>query len=289
MRAAFASWWQAEAKRVAELPAALLRGKDAGRGGLMRLRAELLESFVAELGRVGLLDRYALAGAVAGWWQDVQYDLRAIVASGFDGVVDGWLDTVDTTISPEDDPRTGKPRNKSAAERRRAYGHRLVSALIPDFLDELTDADARKAELDAQWKAATGVAETDGDADDGAYEPDTEVEPLERLSDEELAQLKKDRTKAAKVVKQLEADFWPRLTLARATLDPDRERDLVLGILRDNLSGTLDSHLTRHHRRLLETYQTWESKYSDSLRKIESRAYAAVARLDSVLTEIGYV
>lgn len=72
LRAAFAEWWAAEAKHleaVVATPELLAASTPSERkAALMRARGSLMDSFVDRLTQVGLLDRYALAGAVAGWW-----------------------------------------------------------------------------------------------------------------------------------------------------------------------------------------------------------------------------
>lgn len=130
----------------------------------MAVRGSLMESFVKRLSGVGLLDRYALAGAVAGWWYEAKYDLLALSENGFAGVVDGWVENVDTLLAPEQDPKTRKLRKRTAAERRQAYGHKIVAAIAPDFLEELAEADARKAELDARWKELNAEPAEEGKA-----------------------------------------------------------------------------------------------------------------------------
>src|SRR5690606_9091843 len=153
---AFEKWWARETKNIAAL--APCEGDDRTefekRAQLARLRADLIGSFRDTLLGVGGLDRFALAGAVAGWWQDAKNELKALTGNGFRGVVDGWVETVESMLEPEPDPWTGGARKRSAAERRQAYTHKVVARLVPDFLKELAEADARKAELDAKVKAA---------------------------------------------------------------------------------------------------------------------------------------
>ncbi|MFC5719566.1 N-6 DNA methylase [Streptomyces gamaensis] len=230
--AAFEKWWKAETEQIAKL--APYDGDDRTeseqRGQLARLRADLITSFRASLLGVGLLDEHALAGAVAGWWQDAKNDLKTLLANGFEGVVEGWVETVETLLEPEPNPWTGGARKRSAAERRQAYDHKVVAKIAPDFLKELADADRRKAELDAKVKAAeeaeaaraaleAGVSE-EGDGDGtgdaegvdgseaarGALPPEI-AEAL--LSEADLKKLKRERTAAGKAVKELEDDFWP--------------------------------------------------------------------------------
>ncbi|MDF3293333.1 type I restriction-modification system subunit M [Streptomyces silvisoli] len=307
LRDAFERWWSQEAETIAAL--APVEGDDRTtserRGQLVRVRADLLESFGSELGRIGLLDRYALSGAIAGWWQAAKYELMALAGNGFGGVVDGWVETVQTALAPEPDPRTGKERKRSGAERRQAYDHKVVAAIVPEFLAELAAADARKADLDAKWKAAQAAEAAEaaeGGEADGEGESETEsAEPA--LTEDELDQLKKQRTKANALVKQLEADFWypwppagqptlgeepPRLFRAREALDAQAERRVVLGVLKDDLAAKLEGHIARRRRELIAAVRVWDDKYAVSLRDIEARRTEAAERFDMFMRELGY-
>ena len=57
----------------------------------MGARGELLRSFQEALGRVGLLDRAALTGVFASWWEELRYDLKLLAARGFEGLLDNWV------------------------------------------------------------------------------------------------------------------------------------------------------------------------------------------------------
>ncbi|MEU5189633.1 class I SAM-dependent DNA methyltransferase [Streptomyces klenkii] len=358
LREAFESWWLSETEQIANL--APYEGDDRTqfekREQLARLRADLIDSFRERLLGVGLLDEHALAGAVAGWWQDARNDFKALLANGFEGVMEGWVETVETMLEPEPDPHTGGVRKRSASERRQAYDHKVIAKIAPDFLRALAEADRRKAELDTKVKAAeeaeaaraaaeAGVA--DGAEDDASSALDPAVaEAL--LSEEELKKLKRERTAAGKLVKQLEDEFWPlesarrggaaaakakkpKAVVAEAAasgqtaLDlnvageaaegdaatgagaeeapepglhkafrllkekPEGPRDVVLGILHDDLAGKLDGHVVRRRRELIEAYRLWEDKYAVSLRDIEARRTAAGQRLNGFMEELGYV
>jgi type I restriction enzyme M protein len=278
----------------------------------MAVRGQLMQSFGERLGRVGLLDRYALTGAVAGWWYDAKYDLLALSENGFGGVIDGWVENVDTMLSPEQDARTKKLRTRTAAERRQAYDHKVVAAIAPRFLEELAEADARKAEADARFKELSArlsgdgeEAEADGDQADGEADSEEVALSVEELAEltAELARVKKARTKANADIKRLEADFHrypypsdpptlgeepPRLFRARAALDAEGERRVVLDLLRDDLVAKLDGHVVRWQRELAASYETWVQKYAVSLREIRARRDRSVNRLDDFLKELGY-
>ncbi|MFG2938339.1 N-6 DNA methylase [Streptomyces sp. NPDC048282] len=310
LRTAFDKWWAAEARHLEAVAATPERLADLTpserKAALMAVRGSLIESFVEQLGGVGLLDRYALAGAVAGWWYEAKYDLLALSENGFAGVVDGWVENVETMLAPEQDPKSKKLRKRTAAERRQAYDHKVVAAIAPDFLEELAAADARKAELDARWKELNAEPESseEGDGDEGDEDAVTreEVElSVEQLA--ELASVKKERAKVGALIKRLEADFWferapgeqpklgeepPRLFRAREALGAEGERRVVLDLLRDDLLGKLDGHVVRRRRGLAEAYGGWEGKYAVSLREIRAGREKAAEKLDRFLKELGY-
>ncbi|MFD4830288.1 N-6 DNA methylase [Streptomyces uncialis] len=342
LRQAFDKWWAAETEQIA----VLIPRKDDDRtefeklSQLAELRGDLINSFRDRLLRVGLLDRYALAGAVAGWWQDARNEFKALAGNGFRGVVEGWVDTVETMLEPEPNPWTGGARKRSAAERRQAYAHKVMPRIASEFLGELAEADARKAELDAKLKVAEEAETARAAAALGGGDTDSEAAALDPalaealLGEADLKKLKRDRTAAGKQVKQLEQDFWPldgwasikkqipanpdsaeadgagptqtaldmpaepeatdteqvvpRLRRCRDALDETGCREVVLGILRDDLASKLDGHVVRRRRELIDAYLMWESKYLVSLRDIEARREAAAARLNGFLEELGY-
>ncbi|MBX6168073.1 MAG: SAM-dependent DNA methyltransferase [Thermobispora bispora] len=270
LREAFADWWERHGKRLVELPESR---------EVMEIRRELLDSFVAELQPLGMLDRFELAGVVAAWWGETQYDIKTLSLNGFDGVVGGWITTIETAFAMDEDEAEYWDKQKIAAEKRKARDHRVVPELIPDYLVELEEAEARYAELNARYKAATAKPE---DEEDEAEEAE------DRLSEEELKKLKAEVAAARRKVSALEADFMPRLRTAAAALDEDQRRDLVLGVLRTALATRLDSR-TAAARRLFETaFRNWADKYAVTLRDLEAQREAAAARLETYLKELGY-
>ncbi|MBF8186265.1 N-6 DNA methylase [Nonomuraea sp. K274] len=306
LRGAFAEWWKAETRQLEAVAATPERLADLTaserKAALMAVRGSLMESFVEQLREAGPLDRYALAGAVAGWWYEAKYDLLTLSENGFAGVLDGWVENVETMLAPEQDPRTRKLRNRTAAERRHAYDHKVVAAIAPDFQARLAEAEARRADLDTRWKELNA-----GSSEDDEVGTEDEAPPREPqvLSEEQLAELdrvKKQRTKAAALIKRLETDFWfpwpsdppklndepPYLFRARKALSAQDERRIVLDLLRDDLATKLHGHVVRRRRELVETYRVWEDKYAVSLREIQSEREGATAILEGFLKELGY-
>ncbi|MBL8797687.1 MAG: SAM-dependent DNA methyltransferase, partial [Planctomycetia bacterium] len=134
LRDRFIRWWNGRIESMRSLP---------GSTNLMKERATLLDSFVYALKPVGLLDPFAVRGVAASWWNESQFEFRAIAASGFDELMQGWIDDIRTAVAGEDE----------AANVANPFEHKLIRKLLPEYLAELKDANARKAELDAKVKA----------------------------------------------------------------------------------------------------------------------------------------
>ena len=166
----------------------------------MTVRRTLLESFIAELQPVGLLDRFQLAGVIVRWWNTNQYDLRTLVAHGFTGVVDGWVTTI-TTATEDSDTKTDP------------LDHKLALELLPSYLEELGAVEASRAELGAQIKAGSAT----GHEDDEEPADDAEV-----LSPSELAVLRKQLAAVRKQQKAMRQEFITKLGKARAGLTAPR-------------------------------------------------------------------
>ena len=191
------------------------------------------------------------------------------MARGFDGVVEGWAATISTALDE--------------GGRLDPLDHKLVKALLPDYLDEIAEAEAKVAELDGTLKAATGSQEQDDDeAGDASDEND------ESLSEAEVKALKKQLTTAKARLKTLKQGFIDRLEDAQAGLTTDQARTLVLNILKADLRQELDRRVAAHRQAVVSAFENWWSKYRVTLRDIESERDAAKGRLDEYLEELGY-
>jgi type I restriction enzyme M protein len=166
----FAAWWQLHAPGLGELPKTKR---------VMELRAEFLSSFVDSLEPVGLLDRFKVAGVVASWWDEVKYELRTLSESDFGGLVDSWVDTIKDAL--EQDDETQKNQTKFDP-----LNHKLVVRLMPDYLEEIAEAEARIAELEQQKEAfergEEAEAVSEADAPFGAAEGEATEEESEAVN-----------------------------------------------------------------------------------------------------------
>lgn len=255
LMSAFDSWWEQQNGQIADLP----RNAD-----LMRVRAELLDTFGRALVPIGLLDRFKVSGAIARWWGEVQFDLKTIKARGFEGVVEGWVTTITTFL--EDESAKGDPLD-----------HKLVTRLLPDLVEEIAGAEVDVAGLESSVKAGLATEDEQEDGDAG-----------EALSDSELKVLRKRLAAAKKKLRAAKATLMERLTGAAAHVSAERARELVLALMKADLLAELERHIARQRAAISTRVETWWEKYRTVLREIEEERDEAQSRLDVFLMELGY-
>ena len=260
---AFEAWWATHRSRIIALPIS----RD-----LMKVRGDFLKSFQEALTPIGLLDRFKVAGAVATWWGEVQFDLKSLAARGFEGTVEGWVTTITTAM--EEDGGKFDPLD-----------HKLVKRLLAEFLDDLAEAEGAVAELDGTLKAAESLG-GDGDEEDGGDGDGDDGE--DALSEAEVKALKAKIGAAKKRLKALKATVAAKLKEAHATLGSQEAKELVLDLLKADLKGVVDRAVMVHRQAIVGVVENWWDKYRVTLRAIEGERDAAKARLDGFLRELGY-
>lgn len=270
LRAAFADWWTRHSKRLVELPES---------GAVAGTRRELLDSFVGELLSLTLLDRFELAGVIAAWWDETQYDIKTLSLNGFEGVVEGWLTTIKTAFELDEEEAEYWDKQKIAAEKSKARNHRVVPALIPGYLANLENAEEKCAELNAKYKMATAKL---GEEDEGVDQPE------ETLSKAERKELKDQVSEARHNLLVIEATFISRLAAAAEALDDDSCIGLVLDVFHNSLSARLDSRVAIARRAVEAAFCAWADKYAVTLRDIEAQREAAAALFETELKGLGY-
>jgi type I restriction enzyme M protein len=127
-------WWTAHAPLLANLPE---------HRALNRVRAEFLDTFVAALRPLAVLDRFKLAGVIATWWTDTLPDFKTLLENDFPGVIDGWVDAIADAV--EDDEAAGPVSDP--------FGHMLVRRTMADYLEQISEAYADIARFKGEKEA----------------------------------------------------------------------------------------------------------------------------------------
>ncbi|MCH2077401.1 MAG: hypothetical protein MK097_09100 [Dechloromonas sp.] len=100
--------------------------------------------------------------------------------------------------------------------------------------------------------------------------------------------IKEELKEARATLRRLKAAFVERLTAARAELDDDDCRELVLDIDRERLLDRFERARVRRVGALVADLERLWDKYRVSLKKIAGRRADATTRLDGYLKELRY-
>ena len=281
LQAAFEAWWAQHSHHIIGLGPQTANAGNAvreaaaaytGNGSpFAALREELLASFSAALEPVAMLDPFAVRGIIAGFWEQSKNDFRALQVRGARGVIDAWRTSINTALEDKQDKSN-------------PLDHKLVGFLLSEFVDELEQHQARKAELDSQIKAAESTGEEDEEGE-GAGDEAAEDRP----SEAELKAWKKERAAVTKQLKAQQADFEARLNAAVDALDEPNAAELLLTILHDDMATLLARYTRVQRQQVIGAFETWWDKYRVTLADIEAERNAAAAQLRAFLGGLGYV
>ena len=242
---------------------------------LMQLRADLLSSFEDAARPFGLLDRFEVAGVIASWWGENQIDLKTIAARSCLGLVCAWESSI---LSALEDRDSDDKNVRKLATKEDPFNHKLIRQILPEYLEEISELQVRKGDLEAQLKPAA-------DADDAG--PLDEVDGTE-LSADEVKAIRKQLTSERKALKALQKEFVERLQDAVAGLTEATARDLVLAILQTELRTIIDRCVSRHRDLVVGAFQNWWDKYRVALPEVTHQRDEAAQKLASFLVALGY-
>lgn len=263
LQSAFETWWAAHGHSITAVANTLTENGSR----LSLLREELLASFTAALEPVNMLGPFAVRGIIAGFWEQGKNDFRTLQARGAKGVIDAWRTSILTALDDK--------QNKA-----NPLGHKLVTFLLGEFVGELEQLQARRAELDSQLKAG------DSSSDEEDAESDSEAE--DGPTEAELKAWKSERTQISKQLKAKEASFQERMNSAVDALDEAAAAELLLTILHNDMAGILQRHIRQQRQLVITAFETWWDKYRVTLTAIEDKRDAAALQLREFLGELGY-
>lgn len=265
LRDAFNTWWQTHGTRITALAA-----QQGNSAVLVNLRGELLASFSQALEPISLLDPFQVRGIVAGFWYQSKYDFLTLMARDCKGVIDAWRTSIVTALDDKDS-------KDSTLE------HKLVRFLLDAFVCELTELEAKKAELDSQLKAATSSKAEDSE------EADSEGDEDNAVDETQLKAWKAELSKVKKQLKSRQESLTAQLNQAVDALSEEQAADLLLTILHHDMQAIVERYIAAQRKTLIATVENWWDKYRVTLAEIQNRRDAAEQALQDFLTGLGYV
>lgn len=270
IRTAFEQWWQNHSARITALS-----GQMDNAAGLVALRNNLLASFSQSLEAIGLLDPFQVRGIVAGFWYQTKYDFLTLMARGAKGVADAWRTSIVTAL--EDKASKDSPLE-----------HKLVKFLMSDFVEVITELEAKKAELDSQIRAAS-PEDAEGENGGAAETAEDDVEEEDSADEAQLKAWKKELLTIKKQLKAKNDSFKQHIDTAVQGLTPEAAADLLLTILHNDMQEIVERYMTVQRKQIVAAFENWWDKYRMTLTEIEGKRDEATKALQGFLRELKYV
>lgn len=270
IRAAFEQWWQDHSTRITALS-----GQMDNASSLVALRNDLLASFSQSLEAIGLLDPFQVRGIVAGFWYQTKYDFLTLMARGAKGVADAWRTSIVTAL--ED-----KASKESPLE------HKLVKFLMSDFVEAITELEAKKAELDSQIKAAS-PKEAEGEDGEAAEAGEDDGDEENAVDETQLKAWKKELSTIKKQLKAKNDSFKQHIDTAVEGLTPEASAELLLTILHNDMQAIVERYMAAQRKQIVATFENWWDKYRVTLTEIEGKRDEAAKALQGFLKGLRYV
>lgn len=270
IRDAFEQWWQAHSGRIVALS-----GQMDNAAGLVALRNELLASFSASLEAIGLLDPFQVRGIVAGFWTQTKYEFLTLMARGATGVADAWRTSIVTALEDK-------------ASKHSPLDHKLVKFLMSDFVEAISELEAKKAELDSQIKAAS-PKDAEGEDGESSEAADDDGDDENAVDEAQLNAWKKELATIRKQLKAKQDSFTAQINAAVDGLSAAQAADLLLTILHNDMRAILERYIAAQRKDIVAAFETWWDKYRVTLTEIEGRRDAAAQLLRGYLEGLRYV
>ena len=274
IRDAFEQWWRDHSARISALSGQMQDGQDSA-ASLVALRSDLLASFSQSLEAIGLLDPFQVRGIVAGFWYQTKYEFLTLQARGAKGVADAWRTSIVTAL--ED-----KASKESPLE------HKLVKFLMSDFVEAITELEAKKAELDSKIKAAS-PKEAEAEEGEAAETTEDEADDENAVDETQLKAWKKDLTTIKKQLKAKHDSFKQHIGTAVEGLTPEAAAELLLTILHKDMQTIVERYMAAQRKQIVAAFENWWDKYRVTLTEIESKRDEAARALQGFLKGLQYV
>jgi len=262
---ALADWWQLASKDFAEL-------ENAGNGGRKtpEIRRELIASLKGKLIPLAVLDEFKSAGVFVNWWQQIRYDIKTIIASGWHHslIPDAYL----IAAFFQKDADAIDALEATIAEAQAELDEAVESAV--ELIAFEPDEEEKDKKVSSTVIKKAIKAELDDLKDNAGSSADVERSKLE-AQDESIKAIEKRIKDAKGKQKQLKGELADRMVLKRSGVD-------AFKIEQRKFIEQIDSH-----RAKLDPASKADKKTITALDKDRARLEVRIARTDTLLTNIG--
>jgi type I restriction enzyme M protein len=280
-RSTLESWWGQNLPHVEALAPV-----DGNKGNVYELRRLLFSSIGSTFAGQSLLTDHQVRGALARYFEFFKPEFKSIAFSGWGPELIPDADILQSQF-PEVLAEMEKNRLRLAelaalfaAADEEDYEDSDDTGVLPG--DEVKRLKAELKELNAQVKLAKKEARK---ADWNSYTAEAAEIEKRLLKHKALEDEVRDLKAALRATEKKQEEL---VTAARAKIDTDEAKRVILDRLHRILIETYESYLRADQRACLAALENLHAKYAVTAKAIEAKRDAAAAKLKTFLEELGY-
>lgn len=267
-----------------------------------KVRRQLMNSINEKFMSVGVLDKYQIAGVFVNWWDNIKYDLKTIMKSGWEPALieDSYL--IEEFFSAE----------KALIEQKETLQAQHENNLSETVEDALALAEYEPDDEEGEVKLTPKLAKEQLKYQINYYLKEknkpVKAKPFQKF-EAKIQELEVEIKKCKSEIKKLQAELELKLTLKRYGTDDEKSDASVDKLLRsiggvittkeaqklilkkhfDLINEQLQRYLAAERRTLIAAYENLFDKYFTSSRQMEESRTKTLAELNDFLTQLKYL
>jgi type I restriction enzyme M protein len=262
-------WWEEVKSEIESFP---------NSKNLWAFRVKALNSLKDKLIPLNLLDEFKVAGVFVNWWEDLRYDFKTILTSGWSSLI-------------IDDQKIKEAFFKEDLEKLEEFEAKKseIEGELNELLEEIEDWDEEDQGEKSVSKVKTYLKALIKDLKISNQDSSIkEAEKWEAL----LKDIEKKETEQKdinKKIKQINDNLVKAVEEKRNSLTEQEAKELILDKVYQTIKQHLEKYLNAEKRELIKIFENLWDKYKVSLQELKDERDLEVKKLDEFLERLGYV
>jgi len=262
------AWWESVEKDIERFPK---------NNKLWNFREKSLKNLKDALLPLGLLDEFKIAGVFVNWWEDLKYDFKTVVSSG-------W-----SKLLIDDEMIERKFFAKDLEDIEEIEGNiAQTEGELNEILEEVEDWDEEDLGEKTSKKVKEFLKETINDLlsskQEAAIKEAKKWQDLTRRIDEKDKELKK----LNKELKQKQQTVKESVKQKRETLTQEEAKVLLLEKFKETIKQGLEKYINAEKKELIKVFEKLWDKYKISLKELLTERDKETEKLNEFLRMLNY-
>jgi len=262
------AWWESVEKDIENFPK---------NNNLWNFREKALKSLKNDLLPLGLLDEFKIAGVFVNWWEELKYDFKTVVSSGWSKML----------IDDEMIERKFFARELEEIEEIES-NIAQVEGELNEILEEVEDWDEEEQGQKTAGKVKEFLKQTIHDLlstkQEAAIKEAQKWQDLTRRIDDKDKELKK----LNKELKQKKQTLEESVKQKRETMTEEEAKVFLLEKFKETIKQGLEKYINAEKKELIKVFEKLWDKYKISLKELLTERDQEVKKLSEFLKQLGY-